>query len=168
MRARRTPSSNSLMLPFMAEKKSVIGPTGIIDAVEIDRRARAGGANPDRSWPGERVETEDGSHVAGAQPCDKLLKPRSGHCAARRAARVVIDDLDIPKSTSSGLIDKLVLAPLALEVDLHLDLGGLADVDDGLSLQERRGKDLTVHHRPLLDSGRFHQQARARRFAPER
>ena len=93
------------------------------------------------------VKTEDSSHIAGAEPRDKLLKPRSGHRAACRAAKVVVDDLNVPKSASSGLVDKVILPPLALKVDLDLGLSGLADIYDGLPLKERRGKDLTVHHR---------------------
>ena len=96
---------------------------------------------PIATVPGQAgsVEAKDGAHVAGAEPCDELLEPWSGHGPARRAAKVVVDDLDITKSTASGFIDELVLAPPALDVDLHLDVGGLADVNDRLPLQERRG-----------------------------
>jgi hypothetical protein len=163
-----------------AEKQPIIGPTGIIHAVEIDdpgfhKAAELEKMVPIPTVPGQAggVETKDGSHVAGAEPCDKLLEPRSGYCSACRAAKVVVDDFDIPESMSSGLIDKLVLAPLALEVDLNLERSGLADVNDGLPLQERRGKDLTVHHRlpprsrrrPLPSAGE--RGARSPHCAPE-
>jgi len=99
--------------------------------------------------PGQagRIETEDGSHIAGAEPGDQLLEPGSSDRAAGRPAKVLVDDFDIPESMSSGFIDELVLASLALEVDLHLKRRGLTDVNDGLPLQERRRHDLTVHHR---------------------
>lgn len=57
-----------------AEKKSVIGPTGIIDAVEIDdpglyEPAELEQVMPIPTVPGQArgVETEDGSHVASAE-----------------------------------------------------------------------------------------------------
>jgi hypothetical protein len=137
-----------------AKQEPVIGPTGIIYAVKIDDPGLDEAAEfekmvPIPAVPGQAggVETEHGPNVAGTKPCDELLEAWSGHRAAGRTAKVVVDDFDLPKSTSPGLIDKLVLAPLALEVDLHPERSGLADVNDGLPLQERRRKDLTVHHR---------------------
>jgi hypothetical protein len=136
------------------EEEPVIRPTGIIHPVEIDDPGLHEAAElekmvPVPTVPGQTrgVKTQHGSHVAGTEPCDELLKSWSGYCAARRATKVIVDDFDLPKSMSSGLVDKLVLAPLTLEVDLHLELRGLSDVDHGLPLQERRREDLIVHRR---------------------
>ena len=140
--------------PLHTQEEPIIRPARIIDAVEVDdsglyKAAELKEMVPIPTVPGQAgcVEAEDGSHIARAEPRDELLESRSGHRAACRAAKVVVDDLHFPKSASSGLVDKVVLPPLALKVDLDLGLSGLADVYDGLPLKERRGKDLTVHHR---------------------
>src|SRR4051812_33453885 len=79
---------------------------------------------PIAAVPGEPrgVKAKNGANLAGAQPSDGLLKSGPGDGAARRATEVVVDDFDVAKSASAGLVNELILTPLALQVDLHLGL----------------------------------------------
>jgi hypothetical protein len=80
------------------------------------------------------VETKDGANVTGTQPSHQLIKPRSRDGPARRAAKIVVDDLDISKSTPSRFLDKFILASLALAIELYLGGRGLTDINHGLPL----------------------------------
>jgi hypothetical protein len=111
------------------EQKAIVGATRVVDTIEIDdarldEPTELEKVMPIAAVPGEPrgVEAENGANLAGAQPSDELLKPRPGDGAARRATEVVVDDFDVPKSAAAGLINELILTPLALEVDLHLGL----------------------------------------------
>ena len=168
MRARSTPSSNSLMLPFMPSSKPIVRPAGIIDAVEIDHAGLDQAAEleqmmPVATVPGETgsVEAQHGSHFAGAKPRDEPLEPGPGHRPAGGTAKVVVDHLDVAEAPAPSVIDELVLAPLALEIGLNLGLGGLADINDRLALQHRRGKEISVVIVALLrrHAGRLQQQS---------
>src|SRR5437763_1581888 len=124
--ARRMPSSNSLMLPFIPSNKRSLGATRVIDTVEIgdarlDEPTELQKVMPIAAVPGEPrgVEAKNGANLAGAQP---RLKSGPGDGAARRATEVVVDDFDVAKSASAGLVNELILTPLALQVDLHLGL----------------------------------------------
>ena len=81
------------------------------------------------------VEAEDGADLAGAKPGNQLLEARARHRAAGGAAEIVVDDLDIAKSVSARFINEVILAALALEMDLHLRLCGLAHIHDRLAAQ---------------------------------
>ena len=136
------------------EQQAIVGATRVVDTVEIDdarldKPTELEKVVPIAAVPGEPrgVEAQNGANLAGAQPRDELLKPRPGNGAARRATEIVIDDFDVAKSASAGLINELILTPLALEVDLHLGLRRLANVDDGLPLEDRGRQEFTVRHR---------------------
>jgi transposase len=62
-----------------------------------------------------------------------------GHRPAGRAAEVIINHLDVAKSTGPRDADKLILPTLALEVGVDLRLRGLPNVDHRLALEYRRG-----------------------------
>src|SRR5438874_11162944 len=106
--ARRMPSSNSLMLPFIPSNKRSLGATRVIGTVEIDdarldERTELQKVMPIAAVPGEPrgIEAKNGANLAGAQPSDELLKSGPGDGAARRATEVVVDDFDVAKSASA-------------------------------------------------------------------
>src|SRR5260370_27604776 len=94
-----------------------------------------------------RVETQDRANVSGTQPRNELLKARTRHGSACRSAQIVIDHLDVPKSPAPRFIHELILSTLALEVELNLRWRGLANVNDGLPLEDRRRQKISVRHR---------------------
>jgi hypothetical protein len=104
---------------------------------------------PIATVPGEAgcVEAEDSSDLSGAQPGDELLKARASHRSACGAAQIVVDHFDVPKTPPPGFIDELILATLALEVELNLRLRRLANVDDGLPLEDRGRQQINACHR---------------------
>jgi len=111
------------------EQQAIVGATRVIDTVEIDdarldEPTELQKVMPIAAVPGEPrgVEAKNGANLAGAQPSDELLKSGPGDGAARRATEVVVDDFDVAKSASAGLVNELILTPLALQVDLHLGL----------------------------------------------
>ena len=137
-----------------AEQEPIVRATRVVDAVEIydaglHQAAKLEEVMPVAPVPREAggVETQNGPDVAGAKPSNELLEPRPSDRAAGRATKVVVDNLNVAKSSASSLVDKLVLTPLTLEVDLNLGLGGLTDIDDSLPLEDGRGEELTVHYR---------------------
>jgi hypothetical protein len=77
---------------------------------------------PIATVPGEPrgVEAHNRANLAGAQPSNELLKSGPGNRTARRATEVIVDHFDVAKSMAASLINKLVLTPLALAMDLHL------------------------------------------------
>ena len=79
------------------------------------------------------VKAKHGADLSGAEPGDELLEARACHGAAGRTAEIVVDDLDIAKSVTTSFVDKVVLAALALEMDLHLRLCGLTHIHDCLA-----------------------------------
>src|SRR5689334_10595308 len=94
-----------------------------------------------------RVETKNGADLAGAEAGDESLEARACHGSAGRAAEIVVDDLDIAKPSAAGFFDKIVLAALALAIELHLSLGGLPHIHDRLAAQDRRRQGISVRHR---------------------
>jgi hypothetical protein len=60
--------------------------------------------------------------------------------SVREKAEIVAESLDVLEPTPLGNIDQFVLAPLALQVRLHLLRRRLADVDDSLALQHNSWK----------------------------
>jgi hypothetical protein len=94
-----------------------------------------------------RIETKNGADLAGAEAGDESLEARSRHGSAGRSAKIVVDDLDIAKASAAGVFDKIVLAALALAMDLHLGLGGLPHIHDRLAAQDRRRQGISVRHR---------------------
>src|SRR6185437_1476454 len=82
------------------------------------------------------VEAQDGTDLTGTEAGDEPLKSRARHGSAGGSAEIVIDDLNITKTPAAGLVDKIVLAALALAIDLHLGLGGLPHIHDRLAAQD--------------------------------
>ena len=74
--------------------------------------------------PGETggVKAQHGADLAGAKPGDELLEAWARYGSARGSTEVIINDLDSAESVAAGLINKVILAPLALEMDLYLRL----------------------------------------------
>src|SRR5262249_60649490 len=62
------------------------------------------------------------------------------------ATEIIIDPLDLAKAPAPRNLDELVLPPLALEVGLHLRLGGLPNIDDRLALQHRSRQEISARH----------------------
>lgn len=54
---------------------------------------------------------------------------------------------DIAKTPAAGVLDEIVLAALALAMDLHLGLGVLSQIHDRLAAQDRRRQGISVRHR---------------------
>ena len=65
---------------------------------------------------------------------------------AREGAKVVVNDFNLCKSLDPSEINQVILASLALEVRKDLTLSGLADIDNGLALQESRWKGIRRVH----------------------
>lgn len=137
-----------------AQQQTIIRTTGIIDAVEIndtgiDETAQLEQMMPVPAVAGETggIEAKHSADLAGAEPRDELLEARARHGSARGAAEIVVDHLDIAKPPPSGFIDEVVLAALALEMDLHLRLRGLAYIHDRLAAQDSRWQGISVRHR---------------------
>src|SRR6185312_10259154 len=69
------------------------------------------------------------------------------HGSAGGSAKVVIDHLDIAETPAAGFVNKVILAALALEVDLHLGLCGLTHIHDRLAAQNSWRQGINVRHR---------------------
>jgi hypothetical protein len=126
------------------EQQAIVGATRVVDTVEIDdarldEPAEFEQVMPIATIPGEPrgVEAKNGANLAGAQPSDEPVKSGPGDGAARGATEVIVDHFDVAKSASASLVNELILTPLALQVDLNLGLRRLANVDDGLPLEDR-------------------------------
>lgn len=105
------------------------------EAVKICRRPVAPIAGQARG-----VKAKHGANLTGTQPGHKPIEAGSGRHAACRSAKVIIDDFDLRKSTTAGLLNQVVLPTLALQIGLYLRLGGLPHIDDGLAAQHGRGQ----------------------------
>ena len=84
------------------------------------------------------VETHDSADFTGAEAGNELLKAGARHGATGRSAKIVVDDLNIAKTPAASVLDEIVLAALALAIDLDLRLGGLAHIYDRLTAQDHR------------------------------
>ncbi|MEZ5466804.1 MAG: hypothetical protein R3F18_03905 [Lysobacterales bacterium] len=62
------------------------------------------------------VEAQHRGDLAGAKPRQQAFEAGSLRHAAARAPEIVVDDLDVLKATTAGLLDKVVLTPLALRL----------------------------------------------------
>jgi hypothetical protein len=83
------------------------------------------------------VEAQDGADFAGAEAGDEPLEARTSHSAAGGSTEIVVYDLDLAKTSAAGVLDEIVLAALALAMDLHLGLGGLSHIHHRLAAQDR-------------------------------
>ena len=92
------------------------------------------------------VEAKNGANLAGAKSSDELLEARACHGAAGRTAKIVVDDVDITKPVSARFINEIILAALALEMDLHLGLCGLTHIHNRLAVQNRWWQGISVRH----------------------
>ena len=127
-----------------AQEQPVVRTTRVVNAVEIDHPrldepAKLKQMMPIAAVAGEAgcVETQNGTDVSSAQPGYELLKTRTGHGSACGTTQIVIDHLDVAKSASPRFIDEFILSTLALKVKLNLSLSGLANVNNGLPLEQR-------------------------------
>jgi hypothetical protein len=93
------------------------------------------------------VKAKHRADLAGAESGDQLLETRARHGSARGTAQVVVDNLDIPKSSAARFIGEFILTPLAFEMDLNLCLSGLTHIHDRLAAQDRRWQGISIHHR---------------------
>ena len=132
----------------------VINPVEIDDA-RADKTAEFQQVMPVAAVAGKprSVEAQHGADVAGAKPRDKPIEARPRHRPARRAPKIVVDDLDVAEAAAARLVDQVVLTPLAFEVGLNLGLRRLPDVHDGFPLQDRRGKKVSAASSPSSSAG---------------
>lgn len=98
--------------------------------------------------------------MTSAQIVDEPLETRALDGAARAAAQIVVDHLDIVEPPTPRNVDQLILPALTLKVCMNLLGRRLSDVDDGLALQECHGKKITARlgHLLLRDTCSRHQQ----------
>src|SRR5689334_8580863 len=93
------------------------------------------------------VEAQDGTDLTGTEAGDEPFEAGARHGSAGGSAEIVVNDLDIAKTPAAGLLDKIVLAALALAMDLHLGLGGLPHIHDRLAVQNGCRQGISVRHR---------------------
>jgi len=79
--------------------------------------------------------------LSGAQTSNKTIKAGPFDDATCGAAKIVIDHFDIGEAASTRDFNQLVLAPLALQVQLNLLWRRLADIDDCLALENHCWKE---------------------------
>ncbi len=127
---------------FHSEKQTVSRTARIVDAAQIDDPRLDKTALFKQMMPvpsvarqTRRIQTQNRPDLSGTEPPDKPLEAGPGHRSTRRAAKVVVDDFDIAKSTALRFLNKLVLTTLALEVHLDLRLGRLADINNRLAFE---------------------------------
>src|ERR1700733_2880509 len=137
-----------------AEKQTIIWATRIVDAIKVDDAGIDEAAEFEQMMPvpavaGETggIEAKHGADLASAEPGNEFLEARARHGSAGRTAQVVVDDLDAAKSVPAGFINKVILAALALEIDLHLRLCGLTHIHDRLAAQHCGREGISVRHR---------------------
>jgi len=158
------PRSQNAKLEFAdaalhAQEQAIIRATRVVHAIEVDDAGIDETAQLEQMMPVPAVTCEAGgieakyrTDLAGAESGDELVEAWARHGAAGRPAQVVVDNLDIPKSPAARFIDEVILAALALEIDHHLGLSGLAHIHDRLAAQHRRWQGISVrHHRSPRD-----------------
>ena len=106
------------------------------------------------------VEAQDGADFTGAEAGDEPLEARTGHSAAGGATEIVVYDLDIAKTPAAGVLDEIILAALALAMNLHLGLGGLSHIHKRLAAQDSCRQGISVRHRrsPGVHARGFHHR----------
>ena len=87
------------------------------------------------------VETKHCANLSGAQGGNQAVEAGSLDGATCGATKIVVDYLDIGEAASTCDFNQLVLASLALQVQLNLLLRRLPDIDDGLALENHRRKE---------------------------
>src|SRR6516225_2927755 len=113
MRARSTPSSNSLMLPFMPSSSRSFG--GVIDAVQVDHASLNQAAQLKQMVPVAsiarepgRVEAQHSADFSATKPRNQPFEARPCHQAAGGTAEVLVDHFDLAEATLPRDIDELV------------------------------------------------------------
>jgi hypothetical protein len=74
------------------------------------------------------VETKYRANLSGAQAGNKTIEARSFDGPTCGATEIVVDHFDIGEAASTCDFNQLVLAPLALQVQLNLLWRRLADI----------------------------------------
>jgi hypothetical protein len=87
------------------------------------------------------VETKHRANLSGAQSGNQTIKAGSLDGATCGATEIVVDHFDIGEAASTCDFNQLVLAPLALQVQLNLLWRRLADIDDRLALENHCRKE---------------------------
>ena len=112
-----------------SQKQSVIRPTRIVDAIEVDDAGVDDAAQLEQMMPvpavaGEagRIEAKHGTDLAGAKPGDELLEAWTRHGSTGGSTEIVVNDLDIAKSVVASFVNEVILTALAFEMHLHLGL----------------------------------------------
>ena len=93
------------------------------------------------------IGAKHSADLAGAEPGDEFLEAGARHGSARGAAEIVVDHRDIAKSSPSGFINEIVLAALALKMNLHLRLRGLAHIHNRLAAKDCWRQRISIGHR---------------------
>ena len=137
-----------------AQEQPVVRPAGVVHAIKVDHPRLDEPAELQQVMPvtpiaGEPrgVQAQHGPDLAGAEPRHQPLEARPRDHAARGAAEIVVDDLDVPEAPASRQVDQLVLPTPALEVGLDLCWRRLPDVDHRLALQHGGRKRISAGHR---------------------
>jgi len=87
------------------------------------------------------VETKHRADLSGAQRGNQTIEAGSFDGATCSATEIVVDHFDIGEAASTNDFNQLVLAPLALQVQLNLLWRRLADIDDRLTLENHCRKE---------------------------
>ncbi len=87
------------------------------------------------------VETKHRANLSGAQSGNKAIEAGSFDGATCSTTEIVVDHFDIGEAASTCDFNQLVLAPLALQVQLNLLWRRLADIDDRLALENHCRKE---------------------------
>jgi hypothetical protein len=83
------------------------------------------------SKPGGGVKAKHGPDFPGAKSGHELVE--AGR--ATMPGEIIVDDLDIAKSSSPCFVDQIILPALALEIVLNLGLARLPNINDRFALQ---------------------------------
>src|SRR5450631_2039406 len=115
-----------------SQQQPIVGATRVVDAIQINDTGLDQATELQQMVPvtpiacqSRGVETQHGADLTGTQPRYQAVEAGPGHHAAGRSAKVIIDDFDLRKSTTAGLLNQVVLPTLTLQVGLYLRLGGL-------------------------------------------
>jgi hypothetical protein len=139
-----------------AEQEPIVRAARVINPVEIDHARADKTAELQQMMPvaavagkPRSIEAQHGANVSGAKPRDEPIEARPRHRPARKAPKVVVNDLDVPEAVAARLVDQIILTPLAFEIGQNLGLRRLPDVHDSFPLQDRRRKEIIAGHRRL-------------------
>ena len=114
---------------FHSQQQPVVRATGIVNAVEVDDAGAHKTTELQQMMPfasvasePRSVETQHGAHLARAKPRHKPIEPRPRHRPDCRAAKIIVDDLDVAKPATASFVDQIILSSLAFEIGLGLRL----------------------------------------------